>query len=67
MICDPCKQGIHTRGPNKVEITSDGSMVFTGPKVCKGGTWCDCQHRRRVREAAELVVAKDAELLERLA
>jgi len=29
MVCPPCQKGPHN----------------SKPKDCKGGTWCDCQHR----------------------
>ncbi len=67
MICDPCKQGIHA-GPvlNMVEQLPGGGMLITGTPVCKGGTWCDCQHRTDVNVAATMVAKKHAKLLEHL-
>lgn len=40
MICEPCKDGVHL---------GDGSTHIT-TRVCRGGTWCDCQHRNMRRE-----------------
>jgi hypothetical protein len=58
MICDPCKQGIHTGSylwpapPNSIR-NARGAMVITGAPVCKGGTWCDCQHRQTMERVPQ--------------
>jgi hypothetical protein len=50
MICEPCKEQTHTgTGPwalsKRVKRLAPGVILVAGLKVCKGGTWCDCQHR----------------------
>ena len=72
MICDPCKRGVHTGEHAQLMRTHEGTYAVWPPialEICKGGTWCDCQHRTtaRVRESAKRVLEKDAELLRRLA
>ncbi len=38
MVCSDCKSGPH-----------EGQ-----PKNCKGGTWCDCQHRLPIEITIEV-------------
>jgi hypothetical protein len=70
MICDPCKRGVHTGEHIQLVRAREGTYAVWPPialEVCKGGTWCDCQHRTTAREAAKRVLERDRELLERLA
>lgn len=52
MICDPCKRGIHEGGGHGhlMHAPEGDYMVFPveDVEVCKGDTWCDCQHRKTV-------------------
>ncbi len=67
MICDPCKRGLHAGEDVRVLFEPNPNGGLPIPlEVCKGGTWCDCQHRTNISLAAELVAKKHAPLLERL-
>lgn len=47
MVCHACKIGIHTGEYRHIVARASGRSE--GPQavmeVCKGDTWCDCQHR----------------------
>jgi hypothetical protein len=48
MVCHACKIGIHTGEQFWLTVMVHGRQwgKTNTPAVCKGGTWCDCQHRR---------------------
>lgn len=67
MICVACKHGIHEEQGVYV-LPLDGSSTPQLIEPCRGGTWCDCQHRQNVViPAAQLVTRKHDALLGRLA
>lgn len=40
-ICQPCKDGADINAPEQFKLM----LRRQYHDKCKGGTWCDCQHR----------------------
>lgn len=53
MICQPCRSAGRYLNDVKRPETDRVSLARSEHNRCKGGTWCDCQHKTPYRRQSD--------------